>query len=81
MVFIDDSNRKVGSLGRGASGSVDRDGEGKGDKHQDDRVGADAAHLLDRQPEDVGQVQPQLGEPITSGPLRLRHSLRFRLFA
>lgn len=67
MVFIDDSDRKVGCFGRGASGSVDRNGEEKCDERQDDRVGADAAHLLDRQPIDVGKVQPQLGEPIASG--------------
>ena len=59
------ANRKVGRFGRGAGGSgVDRNGEGIGDKHQHDRVGAEAAQLLDHQPVDVGQMQPQLGEPI-----------------
>ena len=81
MVFIDDGNSQVGRFGRGAGGSgVDRNGEGIGDKQQHDRVGAEAAQFLDRQPVDVGQVQPQLGGSI-AGLLRLRHGMRFRLFS
>ena len=73
---------KVGRFGRGAGGSgVDRNGEGIGDKRQHDRVGADAAQLLDHQPVDVGEMQPQLGEPIALGPLRLRRCMRCRLFS
>jgi hypothetical protein len=81
MILVDDCNRKVGCLGRGAGGSsVDRDGEGIDDKRQHDRVGAKAAQLLDHQPENVGKMQPELGEPVTLGRLQLRRCVHRRLF-
>ena len=72
MVFVDDADGEVGRLGRGAGGrGVNSEGETIRDKRQHDRVGADAAQLLDRQPVDVGEVQPQLGEPIAPGRFAL----------
>jgi hypothetical protein len=77
MILVDDCNREVGRLSRSAGGrGVDRNGEGIDDKRQHDWVGAKAAQLLDHQPEDVGKMQPQLGEPMTPGSLQLRRCVR-----